>query len=232
MLRPFFAPISNFWYALLNLLYPQTCLLCNYKLGDGQRPGLICETCWSKIRINATVCSIEGDCEGFAFDRVFYATTYDETMKRCIRLFKYEGKVQMVNLLGEIMADFADKNINSHEIDLIVPMPLHPVKLRERQFNQSEALATYLAKKLNKKIIKDRIKRIKYTLPQTELKREDRLKNVKDAFLAKRHNGFEDRTILLIDDVFTTGATLHECAKSLKNAGAKKVIAFALARGN
>lgn len=138
----------------------------------------------------------------------------------------------MVNLLGEIMADFANKNINSHEIDLIVPIPLHPVKLRERQFNQSEALATYLAKKLNKKIIKDRIKRIKYTLPQTELKREDRLKNVKDAFLAKRHNGFEDRTILLIDDVFTTGATLHECAKSLKNAGAKKVIAFALARGN
>ncbi len=138
----------------------------------------------------------------------------------------------MVTLLGKVMLDFANKNMNVHEIDLIVPVPLHPLKLRERQFNQSEVLATYLAKRLNKKIIINRVKRIKYTLPQTELKREERLKNVRGVFLAKKYSGFEDSTILLVDDVFTTGATMHECAKSLKDAGAKKVIAFALARGN
>lgn len=231
MVRLFFIPISNFWHTLLNLLYPQNCLICNYKL-ETQCSSLICETCWNKIRINTTAYSVEGDGEGFAFDNAFYAATYDDTMKRCIRLFKYEGKIQMVTLLGKVMTDFANKNMNVHEIDLIVPVPLHPLKLRERQFNQSEMLATYLAKRFNKKIIINRVKRIKYTLPQTELKREERLKNVKGVFLAKKYSGFEDSTILLVDDVFTTGATMHECAKSLKDAGAKKVIAFALARGN
>lgn len=138
----------------------------------------------------------------------------------------------MANLLGKLMVDFANKNINAYEIDLIVPVPLHPKKLRERQFNQSEVLASYLAKRLDKKIVKDKVKRIKYTMPQTELKRDERIKNVDGAFLAKDGPDLEGKIILLIDDVFTTGATLHECAKALKNAGAKKVVAFALARGN
>jgi len=138
----------------------------------------------------------------------------------------------MKDLLGKLMLDFAGRNIDPDEIDFVVPVPLHPVKLRERQFNQSEVLAAYLAKKLNKKIVKDRLKRIKYTMPQTELKREQRLKNVNGAFRAKRDSNFEDKTILLVDDVLTTGATLNECAKALKDAGAKRVIAFALARGN
>lgn len=138
----------------------------------------------------------------------------------------------MANPLGKLMVDFANKNINAHEIDLIVPVPLHPKKLRERQFNQSEVLASYLAKRLDKKIVKDKVKRIKYTMPQTELKRDERIKNVDGAFLAKDGHDLKGKTILLIDDVFTTGATLHECAKALKNAGAKKVVAFALARGN
>lgn len=231
MLRPLVTSISNFGYALLNLLYPQNCLICNYRLNIlTQSP--ICETCFNKIHINAAASCVENDGEGFAFDSALYASTYDDTIKRCIHLFKYEGKLQMVNLLGKLMVDFANKNINAHEIDLIVPVPLHPKKLRERQFNQSEVLASYLAKRLNKKIAKDKVKRIKYTMPQTELKRDERIKNVDGAFLAKDGHDLKGKTILLIDDVFTTGATLHECAKALKNAGAKKVVAFALARGN
>lgn len=222
--------ISNYWYAFFNLLYPQYCLVCDYKL-KANEPRLLCEACTGKINADATSGCVKSDGEGFAFERAFYAATYDDTIKRCVRLFKYEGKIQMADLLGELMADFANKNIDADEIDLIVPVPLHPLRLRERQFNQSEALATYLAKRLNKTLVKDKVKRIKYTTPQTELKREERLKNVNDAFLADA-NKFKDKTILLIDDVLTTGATLHECSKALKSTGAKRVIAFALARGN
>lgn len=238
MLRHPFTFIGNFWYALLNLLYPQNCLICNYKL-ETQRPSLICETCRNKIDSNAAASAVRDDDERYAsapkrpgYDTAFYVTTYDDAVKRCIHLFKYEGKVKMVNLLGKLMVDFARKNIDIDEIDLIVPMPLHPLKLREREFNQSELLASYLAKGLNKKIVKDKVGRIKYTMPQTELRREERLKNVKDAFLAKRCGDFKGSAILLVDDVLTTGATFSECAKSLKDAGAKKVVAFALARGN
>ncbi len=242
MSNSLFAPISNFWYALLNLLYPQNCLICNYKL-KALRPTPICETCWDKIHINSTAPSVEGDGEGFAsvppfhqrglgFDSAFYVATYDDIIKRCIHLFKYEGKVWLANPLGKLMADFASKNINVGEIDLIVPVPLHPKKLRERQFNQSELLAIHLAKRFNKKLVRNCVQRVRYTIPQTALRRDERLKNVRGAFLAKQVNGFEDSTILLVDDVFTTGATLNECASALKDAGAKNVIAFALARGN
>jgi len=231
MPRAILSPISNFWYVLLNLLYPQNCLICNLKL-KAIRPGSICEDCSNKIRINEIASCLVNEADKFAFDAVLHAANYDDVIKRCIHLFKYENKVQMKDLLGKLMSDFAGRNIDPDEIDFVVPVPLHPVKLRERQFNQSEVLAAYLAKKLNKKMVKDRLKRIKYTMPQTELKREQRLKNVNGAFRAKRNTNFEDKTVLLVDDVLTTGATLNECAKALKDAGAKKVIAFALARGN
>ena len=153
-------------------------------------------------------------------------------MKRCICLFKYDSKTQLADLLGKLMSDFAVRNIGAEEIDMIVPVPLHPVKLRERQFNQSELLAAHLARKINKNVVRDKVKRIKYTAPQTKLKRDQRLKNVRGAFLVKKNADFKEKTVLLVDDVLTTGATLHECAKALKDAGAKKVVALALARGN
>lgn len=231
MSRPILSPISNFWYVLLNILYPQNCLICNLKL-KAIRPGLICEACLNKIRINAIASCVVSKGDAFAFDAVLHAVNYDDVIKRCVHLFKYENKLQMRDLLGNLMLDFAGRNIDPDEIDFVVPVPLHPVKLRERQFNQSEVLAAYLAKRLNKKMVKDRLKRIKYTMPQTELKRGQRLKNVNGAFRTKGGCNFEDKTILLVDDVLTTGATLNECAKALKDAGAKRVIAFALARGN
>lgn len=231
MLTPILTSVSDFCGILLNLLYPQNCLICSHKINDFKISS-ICGNCNDRIKINSDPYCIESGSGDFAFDRAFYASTYGDAIKRCICLFKYEGKTQLANPLGKLMVDFANKNINAHEIDLIVPVPLHPKKLRERQFNQSGVLATYLAKRLNKKIVKNKVKRIKYTMPQTELKRDERIKNVDGAFLAKDGPDLKGKTILLIDDVFTTGATLHECAKALKNAGAKKVVAFALARGN
>ncbi len=231
MLTSILAPINDFFGVLFNLLYPQNCLICSNKIND-LKAHPICGDCIDKIKINPETSRIEGETENFAFDCAFYATMYEEVMKKCICLFKYEGKTQMANPLGKLMCDFAVKSMGTDKIDMIVPVPLHPVKLRERQFNQSELLAAHLAKKMNKSVVKDKVKRIKYTAPQTELKRDQRLKNVRGAFLVKKNADFKEKTVLLVDDVLTTGATLHECAKALKYAGAKKVVALALARGS
>lgn len=223
--------IGDFCGVLMNILYPQNCLVCNRKIND-LKARAICGNCKDRIKINPKTSFIGSEEDNFAFDRAFYATTYDDVVKRCICLFKYDGKTQLANTLGKLMCDFAVKNITADEIDLIVPVPLHPVKLRERQFNQSEILATHLAGKMNKKVIRDSVRRIKYTAPQTELKKGERLRNVRDAFLVGKNSNFKEKTVLLVDDVLTTGATLHECAKTLKGAGADKVVALALARGN
>lgn len=230
MHKYFFTAISNFWHASLNLLYPQSCLICNDKLNILRR-SFICEACANKIGVCATPRSTESQEERFGFDGAFHVATYEDAVKRCIHIFKYDGKTQMANPLGKLMVDFAVRNLNIDRIDVIVPVPLHPRRLRERRFNQSEVLATYVAKGLNKNIVKDKVIRIRYTTPQIELKREERLKNVRGAFRVKECCSFEGKNILLVDDVFTTGATLSECAKALKESGANEVIAFALARG-
>lgn len=231
MLTPALASIGDLCGILINLLYPQNCLVCNHKIND-LKTSPICGNCSDRIKINPETSFIGPEPENFAFDRAFYATAYDDVMRKCICLFKYDGKMQLANTLGKFMSDFAVKNMGIEDIDMVVPVPLHPVKLRERQFNQSEMLAAHLARKTNKKVLKDLVKRIKYTAPQTELGKEQRMKNVKGAFLVRRGADFKEKTALLVDDVMTTGATLHECAKALKEAGVKKVVALALARGN
>lgn len=231
MLTSILTSINGFFGVLFNLLYPQDCLLCSNRIND-LKVSPICGDCIDKIKINPDASRIEGRTENFAFDCAFYATVYEEAVKKCICLFKYEGKTQMANPLGKLICDFAVRNIGAENIDMIVPVPLHPVKLRERQFNQSELLAAHLARKMNKSVVKDKVKRIKYTAPQTELNRDQRLRNVRGAFLVRKNADFREKTVLLVDDVLTTGATLHECAKALKDAGAKKVVALALARGN
>lgn len=231
MLTPILTSVGDLCGALLNLLYPQNCLICSNRIND-LKAHPICGDCRNKIGINSEASRIEGKMEDFAFDRAFYATAYDDVVKKCICLLKYGGKTQLADPLGKLMRDFAVKNMAAEDIDIIVPVPLHPVKLRERQFNQSELLAAHLARKMNKKVVRDRVRRIKYTAPQTELKKDERLRNVKGAFLVRKGSDFNEKTVLLVDDVLTTGATMHECAKALKDAGAKKVVALALARGN
>jgi ComF family protein len=231
MPTPVLTSVADFFGVLFNLLYPRVCLICSHKIND-LNISPICGDCVDKIRGNPEASRIEGKTEDFAFDLALYAARYEEVMKKCICLFKYEGKTQLAGPLGKLMSDFAVRNIGAEEIDVIVPVPLHPVKLRERQFNQSELLAAHLARKMNKNMVRDKVRRIKYTAPQTELKRDQRLRNVRGAFLVRKNADFKEKTVLLVDDVLTTGATLHECAKALKDAGAKKVVALALARGN
>jgi len=115
-------------------------------------------------------------------------------------------------------------------LDLVVPIPLHRKKLRERGFNQAELIAKVVAKHLQVRLTKGNLKRTKATITQTSLDRKERRRNLREAFTVKNRDGFQAKNVLLVDDVYTTGTTIKEAAKVLKEAGVKEVYVFALAR--
>ncbi len=129
------------------------------------------------------------------------------------------------------MIDFVKKHDIDKNIDLITPVPIYPTKKRERTYNHAEILARSLSKNFAIPIDAKNLKKIRWTRSQSELGREKRLKNVKDSFLIVDKGAFSDKCVLLVDDVYTTGTTINECAKVLRGAKASKVFSLTLARG-
>jgi len=128
------------------------------------------------------------------------------------------------------MLTFINGQIATDTLDLIIPVPLHRSKLVERGFNQAELLSKILAAGLNKEISCNNLYRVKKTSSQFKLKKTERFKNVEHGFACRYPDALYGKSILLVDDIFTTGATLNECAFSLKEAGAKTVTALTMAR--
>jgi ComF family protein len=162
-----------------------------------------------------------------AFDCVLSPYAFEGTLARAICLFKYRKCVGLARPLAELMLVCKDK---LPPVDLVLPVPLHPKRLRAREFNQSLLLADRIAGRLGLPLSVHHLRRIRATPPQTELRRAARAENVKHAFVSYQAKTLKDQRVLLIDDVFTTGATVNECAKALRQAGAKAVVVWTVAR--
>ena len=162
-----------------------------------------------------------------AFDCVLSPYAFEGTLARAICLFKYRKCVALARPLAELMLVCKDK---LPAVDLVLPVPLHPKRLRAREFNQSLLLADQIATRLGLPLSLHHLRRIRATPPQTELRRSARAENVKRAFAPYQANALKDQRVLLIDDVLTTGATVNECAKALRQSGAKAVVVWTLAR--
>ncbi len=152
-------------------------------------------------------------------------------LKDCIILFKYRG----FRILGKALAAFALRALGEEEVlwwgvDGIIPIPLFPEKERKRGFNQASVVARELAKRKNVMFFKNWLVKVKNTPPQTSLEAADRQKNLKGAFAVLDFEGIKGKTVLLVDDVFTTGATLQECSLVLMKAGALEVRALTIAQ--
>jgi ComF family protein len=147
-----------------------------------------------------------------------------------IRYFKYHCIEEISFIFQTFISDFLSDNKDVFRgIDCIVPVPLHKRRYAERGFNQASILAATVASELDVFVDEKSLRRIVYTRHQASLSREDRLHNVRDAFACG--SGAASKDILLVDDVFTTGATMQACAKALRAAGARRVTGFSLARG-
>ena len=203
----------------LNLLFPLRCTGCGKKLSPESGYLFFCRDCISSIPFRRGKIKAE----------TYAVCKYEGIVKKSIHRLKYGKKRFLAQTLGQILADFYKKNLESQEIDFIVPVPLHRVRKEERGFNQAELIAIALGKNLNLPLSLNNLVRIRNTPSQTLIKKKERLKNLKGAFRIKKPYRFLKRNILLIDDVYTTGATTDECRKVLKKVGTKKVFILTFA---
>lgn len=229
---------------VLNLIYPPQCLVCKMPLEDTGETHL-CKRCVGEIRSNPKPwCDRCGRSVGSAallcpecrrrrpsFERAYSACLYEGPLRKCIHQFKYRGRSHLSSILSKLMTDFIKENPEVLEgADAVAYVPLSGRRLKEREYNQSRLLAAEISREFAMPLI-DALIKTRSTLPQSELKRKARLDNIKGTFGARPGLGIQGLGILLIDDVLTTGATLDECSRVLLNGGAKRVIAFTLARG-
>ncbi len=222
----------------LDIFFPIECLGCaRYNVW-------ICDRCLGQIGLAKTQhcpgCGIENPsgnrclkcaARHYPIDGLVGATAYkDPLVREAIATLKYRYVRSIAPLLGELMLE----QFMRHGLDerwwVMVPVPLNKRRLRQRGFNQSELLAEALRAKTGIPT-EGALARGRATCPQVDLQGEDRKENVKDAFICIDPRAIEGRRVLLIDDVATTGSTLRECAKALKQAGSHEVWGLVVAKG-
>ncbi len=158
------------------------------------------------------------------------AFRFDGPIRELIHRLKYGKKVHLSAPLALLTAKTLAPYVAGSGAELLLPVPLHRKRLRDRGFNQSLLLARSLAKSWQLPLSRNNLQRLHWTEPQIHLSMTDRVKNVRGAFSVKDPAEFEGRRILLVDDVYTTGSTVTECAKVLRKAGAEEVHVVTVAR--
>ncbi len=245
MAHPLLAP--NLLLKLLHSIFPTPCASCQTPLWNDPVP-FFCRQCWeSRYPIPGPVCPRCGrpfasstalhhspthqcgTCRKRppAFTQAWSVFPYQTPLKEAITLFKYQGKLALAHPLTQAMIAALPA---LPPLDGIIPVPLHPQRLREREYNQSHLLAHRLSQELGIPLFLACLLRIRPTPPQTSLSRKARLTNLRKAFSVANLALIKGKRILLVDDVFTTGTTLNECAKTLRRAGSGPVYGLTLAR--
>jgi len=228
----------------VDFILPPLCLMCDEPVGG---MATLCPECWKQIQFIAppfcaccgasfeipvsegTLC---GAClnEAPHFESARAAMLYDDASRKLILGFKHNDRTYAAKALAVWMHRAGSEFLES--IDALVPVPLHRWRLFHRRYNQSALLAQHIGEMAHKPVLPDALKRVRDTPPQGHLKRKERQENVKGAFaINSRHiDNVKDKTLVLIDDVMTTGATVNECSRVLLKAGAKQVYVLTLSR--
>jgi ComF family protein len=230
--------------ALASLLYPPLCTICSASV---PREEYLCDECDNNVlRIVAPFCArcsepfagqISGpfNCANCAHRRLHFEAAVAAyrsrgLVRRIILDFKYGRKIYLRHLVARwLHAALADERLVGREFDVVVPVPLHPARERERGFNQAALIAEPLSAHISVPA-RPLLERVRYTTTQTAFDRAERMENLRDAFRLRKNANVRGLRVLLVDDVLTTGSTLSECARILKHAGARTVYAATAAR--
>jgi ComF family protein len=227
--------LDIFKRAALDLFFPQHCIGCG-KEGD-----VLCSVCKKSLpRIIPPVCPKCGKpqlsgvvcyrCVSWQshIDGIRSPFKFEGVIREAVHQFKYKNVRCLAEPLALLLTEYLSRN--ELPVQVIIPVPLSPKRLRERGYNQSDLLARKLSKLINIPEDADSLRRTSYQLPQARTKSlEERLRNVNQAFTCS-NSKIQDKNILLIDDVSTSGATLDACAQALKAAGAASVWGLTIAR--
>lgn len=228
---------------LRDLFFPAHCAGCERTLEQGW----FCQACRESLRpirpprceacsqpysgdMETFVCS---NCRGraFHFECAVAVLQSRGVARDLVHRLKYSRELWLVGPLGDFLeAGLDDDRLAGRAFDGVVPVPLHPLRLREREFNQAEMLARELGRRRGLRLC-NALRRTRYTVTQTHFDRRRRMQNLRDAFALRQNAPVQDMDLLLVDDVLTTGSTLDECARVLLEGGAASVRALTVVRG-
>jgi len=241
------APIQNWLNVGLGFLYPESCQICGVEHGTA-REGFVCRRCWTQVRfIRPPFCERCGlpysgdlttpfECANCREMELYFhsarsAVVASGMVREVIHRYKYLRALWFEPFLADLLVREAKPGLSGQHWNFIVPVPLYPVKQREREFNQAERLAVHLSAATKIPLNGKLLRRVMPTATQTLLTREQRAKNMRGAFAVRGDSHLDGERIVLVDDVFTTGATTSACAKALRDAGAGEVCVWTVARG-
>ena len=231
----------------LAFIYPEACQLCGEQRAKLDE-GLVCASCWQKVRfIRPPFCDRCGLPFEGAITTAFECTNCREmnlhfssarsavvakgVVLEAIHRYKYQQAMWFEPFLADLLLREALPVLREGGWSCVLPVPLYPAKQREREFNQAELLGGHLARALKIPLNANWLARVLPTSTQTRLTREQRARNVRDAFALRAGVKLNGERLILVDDVFTTGATTNACARTLLDAGAAEVCVWTVARG-
>jgi ComF family protein len=233
--------------AALSFFYPEACQHCREQRATSA-DGYICPDCWQTLRfIRPPFCErcglpFEGEithefeCTNcklmeLNFSRARSVVAAKGMALEIIHRYKYQHALWFEPFLAALLINHAARTLCDEKWDFIVPVPLHPLKQAEREFNQAERLARRLSGATQIPVCTNLVKRVVPTRTQTRLSATQRAENVRRAFARASHGACKGKRIVVVDDVFTTGATTSACAKVLLACGASEVCVWTVARG-
>ena len=214
---------------MLEIFFAPVCVRCNKYLGSGNgEKSLVCGDCFDGIPVYKTISYSP------SFTLAAVSSYENETIRELLHYFKYKRFLGAMGTIEELIAKYLGgvdiKNMIPPDA-VIVPIPLHKKRLRERGFNQAEEIARILGERLNLQVRNRVLIKTLDTEHQTSLSDKDgRSKNVRGSFALSHDADVGGKTVLLVDDVYTTGATMNEAAKILRRAGVKSIIGFVIAK--
>jgi len=247
-LKKTFQILFTAFNSLSTVLLPATCKLCHSVVEDF-RLGVVCQSCWDHVKlIEPPLCStcgyafpskaissagaLCGACRRglYRFDVARAWAPFQDSVKEIIHELKYGCHSSLARPLAARLAVAFEAQRDRLQADWLIPVPLHPARKRERGFNQSGEIARHFSHIVGVPLAQHWLSRPRQTKVQAGLTRRERRQNVRGAFETSKKAEIRGKTILLIDDVFTTGATVNECARILKQSGAAKIAVLTVAR--
>ncbi len=230
-----------------NLIWPPVCANCGKRIDEANH---LCGTCWHSMHwVDRPYCPISGLPYAYdvgeeiispsvivdppVYDKVRTVALYDDTARALVHKLKYHDRTDLARSMGQWMVRAGQEFFNDDPDQLVVvPVPLHPQRLISRRYNQSALLAKEIAEQQNVSYLHDCLKRRRATRQQVGLSDSERAANVRGAFRvpAPLKGEIAGKTIILIDDVMTTGATMQACARVLRRAGAAQIFVIVFAR--
>ncbi len=234
----------KFLSAAFQFFLPSQCPCCGKFLDEGRQE--FCSKCLSEIRwIGPPFCSICGTpfvsgeieshpCGACLIHRKYFGiaralAAFEGSLQGAIHRWKYEGKTHLTPFFAEWMAEGLNRYWEPRSVDFLIPVPLHPQRLRERGFNQAVLLAEALSRRTGIPTLKTILSKKKPTLPQVNLSGAEREKGLRGVFQVADRKELPGKSVLLINDVYTTGATVNECSKGLVKGGVERVDVLNLA---